>query len=130
MDGATIQSAAAEQAFNRHGWRWVELFLIAVAALADKHGAAEPCAQTPATSASASSPTITACFGGHPCSQAPLQRTPVQVSLRRVLYAGSQIPRRYKCSCIQTERAVGILEGQFFIAQSIWRRQSAHETRD
>ncbi len=36
------------QAFNRHRWRWVEPFLIAAAILActDKHGAAEPCAQS------------------------------------------------------------------------------------
>ena len=36
------------QAFNCHCWRWCEPFLIAVAVLpcADKHGAAEPCAQS------------------------------------------------------------------------------------
>ena len=31
-------------------------------------------------------------LAGNPCSQGPLQRTPAQVSLRRVLYAGSRIP--------------------------------------
>ncbi len=46
MDG--VRRSNLRPRTDRHGWRWVEPFLIAVAVLAcaDKHGAPEPCAQS------------------------------------------------------------------------------------
>src|SRR6185369_17890675 len=73
---ATIQSAAADRlstvtvggGSNRSSSPWQYL------PVRTSTAPPSPARKAPATSASASSPTITACFGGNPCSQALLQR--------------------------------------------------------